>query len=101
MDEKQEIAREHFFDAILALAASASSIQVRLAKALICIVPVPIETFDGHPELKLRYARILDLVAKDKDDLVEIGMENATHMSDGAAITVAALICDFYDDLAS
>jgi hypothetical protein len=101
MDEKHENARDHFYEAIRALAASALPIQTRLARALVCISPVEIQTFDGQSELKLRFARILDHVAPDIDDVAEVGTKNAARMSDDAAVTVASLICDFYDDLAS
>jgi hypothetical protein len=100
MDDKYETARLQFFEAVRALAASASDIQTRLVDASTSILPIRIDEFDGDPEMKLRFARILDLLGPDLDDIAEVAVENAAHMKDETAIAVARLICDFYYDLA-
>jgi hypothetical protein len=47
----------------------------------------------------LKFARILDLLAVDQDDMETTAMETAAHMTDIEAAKVAHLICDFYSDL--
>ncbi len=100
MDEKYENARIQFFAAIRALAASSDSIQTRLMNANESILLVTIDEFDGDPELKIKFARILDLLAVDQDDIERVAVETAAHMSDSEAVKVADLICDFFSELA-
>jgi hypothetical protein len=99
MDDKYENAREQFFSAIRALAASTDSLQTRLIEATKHLLPVTIDAFEGDTELKIKFARILDLLAVDQDELEEVIVETAAHMTDLEAVTVAVLICDFYYDL--
>jgi len=99
MDEIHTNAREHFFAAIRTLAASPDSIQTRLIEATQNILQVTITEFDDNRELKIRFARILDLLAVDQDDLVTTAVETAAHMTDFEAVKVADLICDFFADL--
>ena len=99
MDEKHANARMHFFEAVRALAASPDSIQTRLIASSECVLQVTIDEFDGSPELKIKFARILDLLATDRDDLIETVLETAAYMTDFDAVKVAHLICDFYSDL--
>ncbi|MER9188280.1 hypothetical protein [Mesorhizobium australicum] len=99
MDDKYTNAREHFFAAIRALSASADSIQARLIEANVNIVNVTIDEFNGDRELKIKFAKLLDLLAIDQDDLETVAVENAAHMSDFDAVKVADLICDFYYEI--
>jgi hypothetical protein len=57
------------------------------------------DEFDGDIELKLKFARILDLLAVDRDEIEVAAVENAAHMSDVEAIKLAELICDFFYEL--
>ena len=99
MDEKYANAREQFFAAIRMLAASPDSIQTRLIAANACILPVTIDEFEGSSELKIKFARILDLLAVDQDDVETVAVETAAHMTDLEAVKVADLICDFFYEL--
>lgn len=99
MDETKASAREHFFAAIRTLAASSDSIQTRLINATESILQVTINEFERDRELKIRFARILDLLAVDQDDLERTAVETAAHMTDFEAAKVADLICDFFIDL--
>ena len=100
MDERHANAREQFFAAIRTLAASAGSIQTRIIDATQNILQVTIDEFEGDSELKIKFARLLDLLAvDDQDDLETAAVENAAHMTDFEAVRVADLICDFYYDL--
>lgn len=99
VDDKYETARVQFFEAVRALAASAEDIQSRLINASASILPIRIEEFEGDLEMKLKFARILDLLSPDIDDPAEIAIENAAHMKDESAVVLADLICDFYYDL--
>lgn len=99
MDDKYTNAREHFFAAIRALAASEDSIQTRLIEANGNILNVTIDEFDGDRELKIKFARLLDLLAIDQNDLEIVAVENAADMTDFEAVKVADLICDFYYEI--
>ena len=83
MDEKYSNTREKFVAAIRTLAASPDSIQTRLREA-----------HDG--ELKIKFARILDFLAVDQDDIETQGGDTVAHMTDVEAVKVADLICDFF-----
>ena len=99
MDEKYANAREQFFVAIRTLAASADSIQTRLIDATASILAVTIDEFEGDGELKFKFARILDLLAVDQEDMETVAVETAAHMTELDAVKVADLICDFFYDL--
>jgi hypothetical protein len=99
MDEKYVNAREKFFVAMRSLAASSESIQTRLVEANSSILAVTIDEFEGDGELKIKFARILDLLAVDQDDTETAAMKTAAHMSDFDAVKLADLICDFFYDL--
>lgn len=99
MDETYADARDHFFAAIRTLAASPDSIQTRLIEATRSILQVTISEFEENRELRIRFARILDLLAVDQDDLETTAVETAAHMTDFEAVKVADLICDFFTDL--
>ena len=99
MDEKHANAREQFFAAVRILATSADTIQMRLVRANEYILLVTINEFEGDSELKLKFARILDLLAVDHDDMETVAVETAAHMTDFEAIKVAGLICDFLYEL--
>lgn len=99
MGELHANAREQFFAAIRTLAASADSIQARVIDATQSILEVTIDEFEGDSELKIKFARILDLLALDQDDMEKTAEETAAHMTDFEAVKVADLICDFYYDL--
>lgn len=99
MDETSSNARDQFFAAIRALAASADPIQTRLIAATQCILEITIDEFENDRELKFKFARILDLLAIDQDDLERVAIENAAHMTDFEATKVADLLCDFYSEL--
>ncbi|TIM19749.1 MAG: hypothetical protein E5Y74_21090 [Mesorhizobium sp.] len=99
MDELRTNARGQFFSAIRTLASSPDSIQTRLIDATQSILQVTIDDFEGTRELKIRFARILDLLAVDQDDLEKTAVETAAHMTDFEATKLADLICDFYADL--
>jgi hypothetical protein len=99
MNETYSHAREQFFAAIRTLAASADPIQTRLIAGTESILEVTIEEFEGDRELKIRFARILDLLSVDQHDMGATAVETAAHMTDFEAIKVADLICDFYSDI--
>ena len=99
MVEKYVNAREHFFAAIRTLAASIDSIQTRLIDAHVNILHVTIEEFNGDRELKFKFAKLLDLLAIDQDNMETVALETAAHMTDFEAVKVADLICDFYYEL--
>ncbi|UXN67490.1 hypothetical protein N8E89_28750 (plasmid) [Phyllobacterium sp. A18/5-2] len=100
MDERHANAREQFFAAIRTLAASTGSIQTRVIDATQSILQVTIDEFEGDSELKIKFARLLDLLAvDDQDDLETVAVENAARMTDFEAVRVADLICDIYYDL--
>jgi hypothetical protein len=46
-------------------------------------------------ELKFKFAKILDLLAVDQDDMETVAVETAAHMTDFETVKVADLICDF------
>lgn len=99
MDEKYANTREQFFAAIRILAASPDSIQTRLMDAHASILAVTIDEFEGDGELKIKFARILDLLAVDQDDIETQAVETVAHMTDFEAVKVADLICDFFFEL--
>lgn len=99
MDDKYSNAREHFFAALRTLAASSDSIQTRLIDANVNILHVTLDEFAGDRELKFKFAKILDLLAVDQDDMETVAVETAAHMTDFEAVKVADLICDFYYEL--
>ncbi|KQU73562.1 MULTISPECIES: hypothetical protein [unclassified Ensifer] len=99
MDEKHPYAKKQFFAAVRTLAASADSIQTRLIEANTSILTVTIDEFDKDIELKIKFARILDLLAVDRDDMEEVAIETAAHMTESEAMIVAELICDFFEEL--
>ncbi|WP_244482926.1 hypothetical protein [Mesorhizobium sp. Root102] len=77
MDEKYANAREHFFAAIRTLAAPSDTIQTRLIDANVNILHVTIDEFDGDRELNFKFAKILDLLAVDQDDMETVALETA------------------------
>jgi polyisoprenoid-binding protein YceI len=99
MDERHANAREQFFVAIRTLAASADSIQTRVIDATSSILQVTIDELEGDRELKIKFARLLDLLSTDEADMEKAAIETAAHMTDFEAVKVADLICDFYYDL--
>jgi hypothetical protein len=99
MDVKYPDARAQFFSAVRALATSVDSIQNRLIEANDSILAVTLDEFADDPELKIKFARILDLLAVDRDDIEIAAVENAAHMSDIEATKVAELICEFFYEL--
>jgi deoxyribose-phosphate aldolase len=99
MDDKHDDAREHFFAAIRILACSADTIQTRLIEANESILRVAINEFDGDAEMKIKFARILDLLAVDQDEIEIVAQQTAAHMTDLEASAVAHLVCDLYFDL--
>jgi hypothetical protein len=99
MDDKHANAHEQFFAAIRALSASTDCIQMRLIQANEYIMLVTIDEFEEDRELKLKFARILDYMAVDQDDMKTIAVQTAAHMTDLEAVKVAGLICDFFYDL--
>jgi len=99
MDERYTNAREQFFVAVRILAASTDPIQTRVIDATQSLLEVTLDEFEADGELKIKFARLLDLLASDKDDLQTIAVETAAHMTDDEAVKVADLICDFYYDL--
>ncbi|MEO9341042.1 hypothetical protein ABFT80_26990 [Mesorhizobium sp. SB112] len=99
MDEKYADARENLFAAMRSLAASADSIQNRLIDANSSILAVTIDEFEGDGELKIKFARILDLYGVDLDDTQAVATETAAYMSDFDAIKLADLICDLFYEL--
>ena len=99
MDGRHANAREQFFAAIRILAASADSIQNRVTDATQSILQITIDEFESDGELKIKFARLLDLLAIDQDDLAIAAGENTAHMTDFEAVKVADLMCDFYGEL--
>ena len=99
MDEKYVNARENFFTAMRSLAASTESIQTRLIEASSSILAVRIDEFEGDAELKIKFARILDLLGVDQADMDTVAVETTAHISDFDALKLADLICDCFYDL--
>lgn len=99
MDDRYENAREQFFAAIRILATSPDDIQTRLIGAYKSILLVTIDEFAGDLEMKIRFARILDELASDTDDVEEVAVQTAAHMTDANASRIGVMICDFYYDL--
>lgn len=99
MDDTHANAREHFFAAVRLLAVSTDSLQARIIDAAPRVLMVTIDEFEGMPELKLKLARILDLLAVDDHDAEDVVIETAAHLTDIEALRLAALICDFFYDL--
>lgn len=99
MDDRYENAREQFFTAIRILATSPDEIQTRLIGAYKFILLVTIDEFEGDLEMKIKFARILDELAADTDDIEEAVVETAAHMTDANASRIGMMICDFYYDL--
>ncbi|MEO5758480.1 MAG: hypothetical protein ABIQ51_16645 [Mesorhizobium sp.] len=99
MDDKYSNAREHFFAAVRTLAASSDPIQTRLIDANVNILHITLDEFDGDRELKFKFAKILDLLAVDQDQMEAVATETTAHMTDFEAVKVADLICDFYYEL--
>lgn len=100
MDVKYPVARRHLFEAVKALSTSPGSIQDRLIDATESLLAVTIDEFATDPELTIKFARILDLIAVDRDDVAAIAVETAAYMSDADAGVIAALICDFLFEIA-
>ncbi|MBD0416845.1 hypothetical protein [Oryzicola mucosus] len=99
MDKPYNNARDQFFAAIRLLATSTDTIQTRVIDATRSILQVTIDEFETEAELKISFARLLDRLAIDHDDLTMTAVENAAYMTDFEAAKVADLICDFYYDL--
>lgn len=100
MNERHANAREQFFAAVRTLAASADSIQTRVIDATQIILQVTIDEFEGDAELKIKFARLLDLLAvDDAEELETVAVDNAVHMTDFEAVKVADLMCDLYYEL--
>lgn len=99
MDEKYANAREQLFLAIRSLAASADPLESRLVSATANIIQITIDEFDSDVELKIRFAKILDLLAVDQDDLETVAIETVAHMTETEAIRIAELVCDLFYDL--
>ena len=53
----------------------------RVTDATQSIVQVTIDEFEGDGELKIKFARLLDLLAVDQDDLETAALDNAAHMT--------------------
>lgn len=100
MDVKYPKARAHLFEAVRALSTSPDSIQTRLIDATESILAVTIDEFANDPELTLKFARILDLIAVDRGDVEAIAVETAAYMSDTQASILADLVCDFLYEIA-
>lgn len=99
MVQKYAPPREHFFAAIRALATSSDSIQSRLLEATTSISLVTIDEFDGDTELRIKFARILDHIGPDRDDIERVAVEITPYMTEHEAEKVADLIVDFFDEL--
>jgi hypothetical protein len=99
MDDLYEHAREQFLGALRAMATSPYDIQARLVEAYITIREVTLDEFEGDTELKLKLARILDLLAVDTADVDAEVVENTHRMSESEAVKVANLIFDFHYEL--
>jgi hypothetical protein len=100
MDVKYPNARAHLFEAVRVLSTSAESIQIRLADATESLLAVTLDDFAGDAELTIRLARILDLIAVDRDDVEAIAVETAASMTDAEAGVVSALIFDLLYEIA-
>ncbi|WP_426237744.1 hypothetical protein [Pararhizobium sp. DWP1-1-3] len=82
------------------LASSPESIQTRLIDATESLLSVTIDEFACDPELTIKFARILDLIAVDRGDVEATAVETAAHMSDAQAGLIADLVCDFLYEIA-
>ena len=81
------------------MSASSDDIQSRLIDASEAIISVKLDEFGSDIELKIKLARILDLLAPDRDETEIVAFETAAHMTDEDAIKVADLICDLLYEL--
>jgi len=99
MIQKYAAPREHFFAAVRALATSSDSIQSRLLEATTSISLVIIDEFDNDTELRIKFARILDHIGPDRDDIERVAVEITAYMTEREAEKVADLIVDFFDEL--
>ncbi|KQV83541.1 hypothetical protein [Rhizobium sp. Root1220] len=88
------------FEAVRALSTSPESIQTRLIDATESLLAVKIDEFAGDPELTIKFARILDLIAVDRGDVEAIAAETAAYMTDTQASVIADLVCDFLYEIA-
>ena len=100
MDEKYPKARAHLFEAVRALSTSPHSIQTRLIEATESLLAITIDEFANDPELTIKFARILDMIAIDRGDVETIAVETAAYMSDAQASIIADLICDILYEVA-
>ncbi len=100
MDVKYPKARALLFEALRVLASSPESIQTRLIDATESLLSVTIDEFAGDPELTIKFARILDLIAVDRGDVEATAVETAAYMSDAQAGLIADLVCDFLYEIA-
>ena len=99
MDVTYQNARARLFDAVRVLSTSPESIQARLAEAAESLLALTLEDFEGDVELKIKFARILDLIAVDRGDVVAIAVETAGYKTDDASV-IAALIFDLLHEVA-
>jgi len=99
MNDTHSHAHDQFRDAVRAMATSPSDLPERLLMAFAFIREVTLDEFAENPELKLRLARILDLLAADSGDVDEEVAHTAFTMTELDASKAADLICDFYFDL--
>jgi hypothetical protein len=93
-------AREQFNAAMRAMICSPADLQSRLVAAYAYIRQVTLDEFDNDTELKLKLARILDLLSTDTGDIDEEVVATAYSMTELEATKVAHLICDFCYELA-
>ena len=99
MDAQYSHARGNFFSAVRSLATSSDTLQNRLIDAHDSVLAVKLDEFEGDIELKIKLARILDLMGVDRDGIETAVVENAAHMGDLEATKLAELICDFFYEL--
>lgn len=88
------------FEAVRALSSSPASLQSRLIDATESLLAVTIDEFAGDPDLRIKFARLLDMIAVDHGDMKEVAAETAAYMTDDQASVVAGLICDFFYEIA-
>jgi hypothetical protein len=100
MDVKYPKARARLFEAVRALSTSPDSIQTRVIDATESLLTVTIDEFASDPELTIKFARILDLIAVDRGDVEAIAVETAAYMSDEQASILADLVWEFLYEIA-
>ncbi|MBB2671506.1 UNVERIFIED_ORG: hypothetical protein GGE44_001057 [Rhizobium esperanzae] len=77
-----------------------SAIQTRVIEATKSLLAITIDEFANDLELTIKFTRLLDLIAVDREDVEFIAVETAPYLSDDQASIIADLVCDFLYEIA-